>query len=66
METARGIAGIDDDPSEFLAMVRGHPVLEDLARGADPRLCRAPTVFEVYAMAVIEETRWLMESREAA
>jgi 3-methyladenine DNA glycosylase/8-oxoguanine DNA glycosylase len=65
IETARGIAGIDDDPTEFLAMVRGHPVLEDLARAADPRLCRSPTVFEVYAMAVIEQLVTGLESRRS-
>jgi 3-methyladenine DNA glycosylase/8-oxoguanine DNA glycosylase len=65
METARGIAGVDDDPTEFLAMVRGHPVLEDLARAADPRLYRAPTVFEVYAMAVIEQLVTGLESRRS-
>src|SRR5688572_19071565 len=65
IETARGIAGVDDDPTEFLAMVRGHPVLEDLARAGDPRMFRAPTVFEVYAMAVIEQLVTGLESRRS-
>jgi 3-methyladenine DNA glycosylase/8-oxoguanine DNA glycosylase len=65
IEKARGIAGVDDDPTEFLAMVRGHPVLEDLARAGDPRLGRAPTVFEVYASAVIEQLVTGLESRRS-
>lgn len=63
IETARGIAGVDDDPSELLAMVRRHPVLGELARGADPRMFRMPTVFEAYASAVIEQLVTGFESR---
>lgn len=65
IDAARGLAGVDDDPSELLAMVRGHPVLDELARAADPRLCRAPTVFEVYASAVIEQLVTGLESRRS-
>lgn len=65
IETARGIAGVDDDPTEFLAMVKGHPVLEELARRGDPRMSRSPTVFEVYAMAVIEQLVTGLESRRS-
>jgi 3-methyladenine DNA glycosylase/8-oxoguanine DNA glycosylase len=63
VDTARGITGVDDDPSELLAMARGHPVLADLARRADPRLFRTPTVFEAYASAVIEQLVTGKESR---
>jgi 3-methyladenine DNA glycosylase/8-oxoguanine DNA glycosylase len=63
IERARGIAGVDDDPTEFLAQVRGHPVLGDLARGADPRMFETPTVFEAYASAVIEQLVTGFESR---
>lgn len=65
IDAARGLAGVDDDPTDFLSMVRGHPVLRDLARAADPRLCRAPTVFEVYASAVIEQLVTGLESRRS-
>ncbi len=63
IDVARGISGVDDDPTEFLAMVRQHPVLGDLARGADPRMTRTPTVFEAYASAVIEQLVTGFESR---
>lgn len=65
IDAARGIAGVDDDPGELLAMVRGHPVLGELARDADPRMFRCPTVFEAYAGAVIEQLVTGVESRRS-
>jgi 3-methyladenine DNA glycosylase/8-oxoguanine DNA glycosylase len=55
MEAARGLAAVDDDPSELLAMVRDHPLLGELGRRLDARLTRNPTVFESFARAVIEQ-----------
>lgn len=63
IEIARGLAGIDDDPTELLEMVKRHPVLGELSRGADPRMFRMPTVFEAYASAVIEQLVTAFESR---
>jgi 3-methyladenine DNA glycosylase/8-oxoguanine DNA glycosylase len=60
---ARGIAAIDDDPTEFFAMVRGHEVLGPLARRADPRLATTPTIFESLASAIIEQLVTGFEAR---
>jgi 3-methyladenine DNA glycosylase/8-oxoguanine DNA glycosylase len=60
---ARGIAAVDDDPTEFLASVRRHPVLGPLVRGADPRLPKTPTVFEALAIAIIEQLVTGFEAR---
>jgi len=51
----RGIAGVDDDPSAFLAKVADHPVLGELARRHDARLTRTPTLFESFTIAVVEQ-----------
>ncbi|MBX3209468.1 MAG: DNA-3-methyladenine glycosylase 2 family protein [Labilithrix sp.] len=63
--TARGIAALDDDPSEFLAMARGHAVLGPLTRRIDPRIGSTPTVFESFAVAVIEQLVTFVEARAA-
>jgi 3-methyladenine DNA glycosylase/8-oxoguanine DNA glycosylase len=63
--TARLITAVDDDPTEFLAMVRGHPVLGRLARIADPRIAVTPTVFESFAVAVVEQLVTSVEARAA-
>lgn len=61
---ARRMSGVDDDPSEFLAMVRHHPVVGPLVRGSVPRMWRTPTVFESFTEAVLaqlvtgDEARW--------
>lgn len=55
IEAGRGLAGLDDDPSAFLASVARHPVLGDLARRHDPRLTRTPTLFESFTVAVAEQ-----------
>lgn len=61
----RGIAAVDDDPTEFFAMVRGHPVLDRLARIVDPRITMTPTVFETFTVSVIEQLVTTTEARAA-
>ena len=61
--TARAVAATDDDPTEFYAMVRRHPVLGPLARRRDPRIARTPSVFESFAVAVIEQLVTGIEAR---
>ncbi len=57
---ARGVAAVDDDPTEFLTMARLHPIVAELARRYDARLSRTPTLFESFAVTVIEQlvTTW--------
>lgn len=52
---ARAILGLDDDTTEFVAMARRDPRLAALARVHDTRLGTTPTVFEAFAVAVIEQ-----------
>jgi 3-methyladenine DNA glycosylase/8-oxoguanine DNA glycosylase len=61
--TARAVAAVDDDPTEFLEMVRRHPVLGPLSRRVDPRIASTPTVFESFAVAVIEQLVTGFEAR---
>lgn len=63
MEAARGIAAVDDDPSELLAMAHQHPLVAVLAARFDCRIRRTPTVFEAYARAVIEQLVTTFEAR---
>lgn len=63
VDAARGIAALDDDPTEFLAMVRDSPLLASLARRRDCRLARTVTVFESFARAVIEQLVTQYEAR---
>jgi 3-methyladenine DNA glycosylase/8-oxoguanine DNA glycosylase len=65
IEAARGIAALDDDPTEFYAMARAHPRLAPLARRFDVRLAQMPTVFEAFASAVIEQLVTGYESRNS-
>jgi 3-methyladenine DNA glycosylase/8-oxoguanine DNA glycosylase len=65
VRAARGIAGVDDDPSDFLAKVRGHAVLGPLAMRCDVRLTRTPTVFESFAEAVLAQLVTGEEARDA-
>lgn len=60
--SARALAAVDDDPTEFYAMVRSHAVLAPLARAVDPRITVTPTVFESFTVAVVEQ---LVTSTEA-
>jgi 3-methyladenine DNA glycosylase/8-oxoguanine DNA glycosylase len=55
MDRARGMAAVDDDPSEFLAMAHLHPLVLELSERFDCRIGRTPTVFEAFARAVIEQ-----------
>jgi len=61
--TARSVAAVDDDPTEFLAMVRDHAVLGRLSRTVDARIACTPTVFESFAIAVIEQLVTGFEAR---
>lgn len=63
MEAARGMAAVDDDPSEFLAMAPLHPLVAKLAMQFDCRIERMPTVFEAFARAVIEQLVTTFEAR---
>ena len=55
IDVTRGLTAVDDDPTEFFAMVRDHAVLGPLVRGADPRLSMTPTIFESLAVAIVEQ-----------
>lgn len=59
----RRIAAVDDDPTEFVAAVKEHPVVGALARQNDSRIETTPTVFEAYAVAVIEQLVTGVEAR---
>jgi 3-methyladenine DNA glycosylase/8-oxoguanine DNA glycosylase len=62
---ARGIAGLDDDPSGFDELSLRHPLVAALHRrfpGA--RLTRTPTVWEMFARAVIEQLVTGLEAKE--
>ena len=63
MIAARGLAAVDDDPTEFLGMVRGHPLLGELAKRVDVRIPKTPTVFESFAVSVIEQLVTSVEAR---
>ncbi|MBX3264170.1 MAG: hypothetical protein KF782_31150 [Labilithrix sp.] len=60
--TARRLAAVDDDPTEFMAMVRRHAVLGPLARRIDPRIASTPTVFESFMVAVVEQLVTVVEA----
>jgi len=63
MDRARGMAAVDDDPTEFLAMAHLHPLVAQLATRFDCRIDRTPTVFEAFARAVIEQLVTTFEAR---
>ena len=63
MDRARGMAAVDDDPSEFLAMAHLHPLVLQLAARFDCRIDQTPTVFEAFARAVIEQLVTTFEAR---
>jgi 3-methyladenine DNA glycosylase/8-oxoguanine DNA glycosylase len=65
MNAARALIAIDDDPREFLAIAHEHPLVRELAATFDCRLPRAPTVFECFARAVIEQLVTTFEARAA-
>jgi 3-methyladenine DNA glycosylase/8-oxoguanine DNA glycosylase len=62
---ARGIAGLDDDPSGFDRLALAHPLVAELHRRyPGVRLTRSPTVWEMYARAVIEQLVTGLEAKE--
>ena len=63
MHVARGMAALDDDPSEFLAIADRHPLVAQLVTQFDCRLPRSTTVFEAFARAVIEQLVTTFEAR---
>lgn len=63
LDAARGLAALDDDPTEFFAIARQHPLVERLARRYDCRLPRSVTVFESFARLVIEQLVTTWEAR---
>lgn len=65
MDAARGLAAVDDDPSEFLALADRHPLVARLATRFDCHLDRMPTVFEAFACSVIEQLVTTFEARAA-
>lgn len=65
LDAARGLAALDDDPTEFFAMVKESALLSKLARRRDCRLPRTVTVFEGFARAVIEQLVTQFEAQGA-
>lgn len=60
---ARELVALDDDTRAFLSVARGHPLVWDLVRAHDVRIGRTPTVFEAFAVAVIEQLVTGFEAR---
>ncbi|MDB4944363.1 MAG: 3-methyladenine glycosylase [Labilithrix sp.] len=63
MAAARGLVAVDDDPRPFLAIAGQHPLVARLAEHFDCHLDRAPTVFETFARAVIEQLVTVYEAK---
>jgi 3-methyladenine DNA glycosylase/8-oxoguanine DNA glycosylase len=63
IDAGRRVTAVDDDPTEFLRMVSEHPILGPLSRRADARIETTPTVFESFAVAVIEQLVTGVEAR---
>lgn len=56
MQTAIGVAGLEDDPSGFDDVARSHPTIARLHRRfGGTRLARTATVFETFATAVVQQ-----------
>ncbi|MBX3229938.1 MAG: hypothetical protein KIT84_26110 [Labilithrix sp.] len=64
IDAGRRIAAVDDDPTELVQRIRKHPVLGPLAHG-DARIAQTPTVFESFAIGVIEQLVTGVEARDA-
>jgi 3-methyladenine DNA glycosylase/8-oxoguanine DNA glycosylase len=60
---ARRLSAVDDDPSEFVSMVRTHALLGPLSRKLDCRIASTPTLFESFTIAVIEQLVTGIEAR---
>lgn len=65
ISVGRAVTAVDDDPTSFLSMVERHPLLGPLARRSDTRLATTPTLFESFAVAVIEQLVTLAEAKAA-
>lgn len=63
IEAGRRVAAVDDDPTPFSRMVSEHPLLGPLSRRHDARIATTPTVFEAFAVAVIEQLVTGFEAR---
>lgn len=63
LEVGRGVSGVDDDSSAFVASVRAHPVLGPLVKRHDPRMTRTPTLFESLTEAILEQLVTVAEAR---
>lgn len=63
IDAGRRITAVDDDPTPFLELVREHPLLGPLSRRNDARIETTPTVFETFAVAVIEQLVTGIEAR---
>jgi 3-methyladenine DNA glycosylase/8-oxoguanine DNA glycosylase len=59
----RRVSAVDDDPTPFLKLVSEHPLLGPLSRRNDARIDTTPTVFETFAVAVIEQLVTGVEAR---
>jgi 3-methyladenine DNA glycosylase/8-oxoguanine DNA glycosylase len=63
IDAGRRITAVDDDPTPFLKMVSEHPLLGPISRRHDARIEMTPTVFETFAIAVIEQLVTGIEAR---
>jgi 3-methyladenine DNA glycosylase/8-oxoguanine DNA glycosylase len=62
---AMGMSGLDDDPSGFDDLARQHPLVAELHRRfPGVRMTRTPTVWEMFARAVIEQLVTGLEAKE--
>lgn len=53
--TVRGMVGLMDDPTDFFAVSRQHPLVAELARRHDTRIRRTATFFEAFSNAVLQQ-----------
>jgi 3-methyladenine DNA glycosylase/8-oxoguanine DNA glycosylase len=63
IDAGRRITAVDDDPTPFLKMVSEHELLGPISRRNDARIDMTPTVFETFAVAVIEQLVTGVEAR---
>lgn len=63
IDAGRRITAVDDDPTPFLKMISEHSLLGPLSRRNDTRIEMTPTVFETFAIAVIEQLVTGIEAR---
>lgn len=63
VHAARGLAGVDDDPTRAADVVQQHPLVRELFEKYDARITRTPTVFEAFTVAVLEQLVTGIEAR---